>query len=52
LWRALGEPKFDPQTVDLLSAQAEQAFGKNSYDELQTTRDRKQLAIMNVLRRC
>jgi len=52
LWKVLGEPKFDPRTVGLLSAQAEQAFGKMSYDELQKTRDRKQLAIMNALRRC
>ena len=50
LWKALGQPQFDPATVDLLSAQAKQAFGKISYHQLQRTRDRKQLAIMQALR--
>ena len=52
LWKVLGQPKFDLPTVDMLSAQARQAFAKISYDKLQRTRDRKQLAIMKALRRC
>ncbi|HYN15757.1 MAG TPA: 3-hydroxyacyl-CoA dehydrogenase NAD-binding domain-containing protein [Terriglobales bacterium] len=51
LWKVLGEPKFDPPMVGLLSAQAKRAFGKISYEDLQRARDRKQLAIMQALRR-
>ncbi len=51
LWNLLGQPTFDAATIDLLSQQANQAFGKMTYDALQRTRDRKQLAIMQSLRR-
>ena len=52
LWKVLGRPGLDRPTVELLSAQAKRAFGKIRYEDLQKTRDRKQLAIMQALRRC
>lgn len=48
-WKLLGRPTMDQQTVDLLVAQAEEAFGGHSYEELVRARDRKQTAVLEAL---
>jgi ketoreductase RED1 len=48
-WAQLGTPSLDDATVGTLTAQAGQAFGDLSYEQLQRQRDRAQLAIQRAL---
>lgn len=48
-WQNLGRPHLDEATVTLLSEQARKQFGARSYEELESERDRGQLAVMKAL---
>jgi ketoreductase RED1 len=48
-WHHLGDPALDRDTVDFLSAEAEQAYGEHSYADLSEQRDRRQNAILTAL---
>ncbi|WP_069814239.1 3-hydroxyacyl-CoA dehydrogenase NAD-binding domain-containing protein [Streptomyces sp. TP-A0874] len=48
-WRLLGQPTMDDETVAGLIAQADDAFGDSSYEELVRARDRKQTAVLRAL---
>jgi ketoreductase RED1 len=49
LWKGTGTVTLDEETIDLLSEQANQAFG-TGFRELASARDKKQLAILKTLR--
>ncbi len=48
-WQLLGRPRMDEQTIASLTAQAEQAFGDSSYEELVRARDSRQTAVLRAL---
>ena len=50
IWKQSGDAVLDEPTMKLLSEQAESAFGSRSHEEMGSTRDRNQLAILKALR--
>lgn len=48
-WRGLGQPSMDEETLELLLAQADEAFGDRTFEDLSTERDAKQNAILTAL---
>ncbi|RZU51617.1 ketoreductase RED1 [Krasilnikovia cinnamomea] len=49
-WEGLGRPVLDEDTIELLLAQADDAFGAHRYDELVARRDRLQRTVLEALR--
>jgi ketoreductase RED1 len=49
IWKVLGSPLLDDATVGLLTEQAETSFGTLAEAELESERDRRQLAILDAL---
>ncbi|GCB46922.1 3-hydroxyacyl-CoA dehydrogenase NAD-binding domain-containing protein [Streptomyces sp. NL15-2K] len=48
-WELLGRPPMDKDTIATLIAQADDAFGDRSYDELVRARDTRQNAVLRAL---
>lgn len=45
-WKLVEQPELDEATVELVSGQVEERFAGRSYEELTTSRDRQQLAVI------
>lgn len=48
-WAQLGRPVMSPQTVRLLTGQADAAFGGRSFEDLATERDRRLSEVLGAL---
>ena len=47
-WKVVEQPELDEATVELVSAQVEERFAGRSYEELTSSRDRQQLAVIEA----
>jgi len=47
-WAGLGRPRMTPEVIELLIAQADQAYGGRTYTDLSLERDHKQNAVLRA----
>ena len=52
IWATLKKASFDERTTKVIIDEANGSYGKQSYEDLSSVRDRKEIAVINSLAKC